>query len=153
MAQSLEIGIAAAVHKLNEILQSDLTRGIESSLHLATKLKSLNLQGTKEQLIHFSTLLFNLQSLQWKQKSALLTTEALLDYLIKIVQMTQMTPSVETKKPRKHKSKKENVKIPEKQPDMLAQAIEASDLLATSQLDFQPCDYNYPSFTMQYQTN
>ena len=48
MAQSLEIGIAAAVHKLNEILQSDLTRGIESSLQLATKLKSLNLQYNRD---------------------------------------------------------------------------------------------------------
>ena len=107
----------------------------------------------KEQLIHFSTLLFNLQSLQWKQKSALLTTEALLDYLIKIVQMTQMTVAIETKKSRKHK-KKENVKIPEKpQPDLLAQAIGASGLLGNSQSEYQPCDYNYPPFTMHYQTN
>lgn len=153
MAQCPNIALSNATTKLLETFQ-ELAKLTESSKQILIKFhSSSNFPYTRENLFVYNNVLHNLQSLAWKQKSALLTAETLTEYLLKTIVVPQIQisapapPPVDPKKPRKNRKK---IPVPPK--DQLATLVDSCGIGEEPPNDFDlPSDYQqYATYSLQY---
>ena len=123
MAQNHTIALVNANNTLLDTL-TELAKLVDSSCQSLAKFNECTeVPYSNESLQSLSKLLMNLQSFQWKQKSAILTIETLTNYLLNTILLDNQI-QIGTKEKKSRKSKKKE-KIPGAAPDALKSVIQS----------------------------